>query len=232
MSRFTVHRGEQQDDAWRRLRLGCATGSGFADVLAKGKNNEEALGRRNYRVRLAVELLTGTPEAPGYMSAAMRAGVEREPEARARFEAESGIIVDTVSFLRLNHMPVGCSPDSLIDLSETASGVTVGSGLEVKCPTKAVHWEYLQSSAPPTEYVPQIQGCMLVTGTPDWHFVSFNPDFPPELQYHHILVRRDDVFIKRLEDELWRFTSDVKRTVREMEQMIADRRAAGMQQAA
>ena len=55
MTRIIIHRGSQQDDEWRRLRLGCATGSGFADVLSKPRTgNGESTGRRNYRVRLAL----------------------------------------------------------------------------------------------------------------------------------------------------------------------------------
>ena len=214
--RITIHRGGQQDDAWRHLRLGCATGSGFADVLAKPTSGKgESTSRRNYRVRLALEILTGQPEENTFTSKAIQTGIEREPIARARFEEETGHLVEEVSFIKLNHMMVGCSPDGLIDDDD---------GLEIKCPSKAVHLQYLTSSEPPAEYVPQIQGCLLVSGRKRWHFVSFNPDFPPELQMHHIVVARDDLYIKRLEDELWRFQADVLRTVRELEQMIEQRR--------
>ena len=217
MSRITIHRGSQQDDEWRRLRLGCATGSGFADILSKPRTgSSESTGRRNYRVRLALELLTGKPEENSFTTKAIQTGIEREPIARARFEEETGHLVEEVSFIKLNHMPVGCSPDGLIDDD---------AGLEIKCPSKAVHLEYLSlTDQPPAEYVAQVQGCMFVTGRKRWHFVSFNPDFPPELQFHHIVVQRDDLHIKRLEDELWRFTADVKATVRELEQLIEQRR--------
>ncbi len=217
MTRITIHRGGQQDDEWRRLRLGCATGSGFADVLSKPRaGSAESTGRRNYRVRLALELLTGQPEENNLTTRAIQTGIEREPIARARFEEETGHLVEEVSFIKLNHMPVGCSPDGLIDDD---------AGLEIKCPSKAVHLEYLSLvNQPPAEYQAQVQGCMFVTGRQCWHFVSFNPDFPPELQFHHIVVQRDDLYIKRLEDELWRFTADVKATVRELYQLIEQRR--------
>lgn len=217
MSRITIHRGGQQDDEWRRLRLGCATGSGFADVLSKGKDGKsESAGRRNYRVRLALELLTGQPEENSFSSRDIRLGIEREPIARARFEEETGYLVEEVSFIKLNHMPVGCSPDGLIDDD---------AGLEIKCPNKATHLEYLAlTDKPPAEYQAQVQGCMFVTGRQRWHFVSFHPEFPPELQMHHIVVERDDVFIRRLEDELWKFTAEVKATVRDIEQLIEQRR--------
>ena len=208
---------EQQSDAWRRLRLGCATGSGFADVLSKSRDGKtESTSRRNYRVRLALELLTGQPEENSFSSRDIRLGIEREPIARARFEEETGYLVEEVSFIKLNHMPVGCSPDGLIDDD---------AGLEIKCPNKATHLEYLAlTDRPPAEYQAQVQGCMFVTGRSRWHFVSFHPEFPPELQMHHIVVQRDELYIKRLEDELWRFAADVKATVREIEQLIEQRR--------
>lgn len=217
MSRITIHRGGQQDEAWRRLRLGCATGSGFADVLSKPTSGKgESTGRRNYRVRLALELLTGQPEENTFTSRAIQTGIEREPIARARFEEETGLLVEEVSFIKLNHMMVGCSPDGLIDGDE---------GLEIKCPTKAIHLEYLRLvDQPPAEYLAQVQGCMLVSGRKRWRFASFNPDFPLELQLHHFVVERDDIYIRKLEDELWKFTSEVKATVRELEQMVEQRR--------
>ena len=217
MSRITIHRGGQQDAEWRRLRLGCATGSGFADVLAKPTSGKgESTSRRNYRVRLALELLTGQPEENTFTTRAIQTGIEREPIARARFEEETGHLVEEVSFIKLNHMMAGCSPDGLIDDDV---------GLEIKCPSKAVHLSYLSlTDQPPAEYLAQVQGCLFVTGRKRWKFVSFNPDFPPELQLHHFTVERDDLYIKRLEDELWQFTADVRATVRELEQMAEQRR--------
>ena len=217
MTRITIHRGGQQDDAWRHLRLGCATGSGFADVLAKPTSGKgESTSRRNYRVRLALEILTGQPEENTFTSKAIQTGIEREPIARARFEEETGHLVEEVSFIKLNHMMAGCSPDGLIDDD---------AGLEIKCPSKAIHLSYLSLvDQPPDEYLAQVQGCMFITGRKRWHFVSFNPDFPPELQLHHFVVARDDLYIKRLEDELWRLQADVLRTVRELEQMAEQRR--------
>lgn len=217
MTRITIHRGGQQDSEWRRLRLGCATGSGFADVLSKSRDGKtESTGRCNYRVRLALELLTGQPEENAFTTQAIRTGIEREPIARARFEEETGHLVEEVSFIKLNHMPVGCSPDGLIDDD---------AGLEIKCPSKAVHLEYLKlTDQPPAEYMAQVMGCLWVTGRKRWHFVSYQPEYPVELQFHHIVVQRDDIYIRKLEDELWKFTSEVKATVRELEQMVEQRR--------
>lgn len=213
----TIIKGAQQNEEWRKLRLGCATGSGFADVLAEGKGKAEAVTRRNYRVRLALEIITGVPEENGFTSQAIKTGIEREPIARARFEEASGLLVEEVSFVKLDNRPVGCSPDGLIGDD---------GGLEVKCCTKAVHLDYLGlTDKPPSEYIAQVQGCMLVTGRSHWWFAAFNPDFPPELQLHYFRVERDDLYIKRLDDALWRFAYDVQQTVKEINDMVMERRA-------
>jgi len=215
----TIIKGGQQNEEWRKLRLGCATGSGFAHVLAKGKGNDEATTRRNYRTRLALEILTGVPEHDDLTyKKDIALGIEREPLARQRFEEETGHLVEEVAFVKLDAMPVGCSPDGLIGDD---------AGFEVKCPSKAVHFEYLSlTNTPPSVYVAQVQGCMMVTGRSHWYFASFNPEFPPELQLHWFRVERDDLYIKRLTDELWKFNFEVKELVKEMQRMIAERKAA------
>ena len=217
----TIIHGGQQDEAWRALRLGCATGSGFGAVMAKGVGGSEATTRRAYRIRLALEILTGVPEGSNFTSRDIQTGIEREPLARAAFEMDSGMLVQEVSFVKLDGQTVGCSPDGLIDAD---------SGLEVKCPNKANHFEYLSLIKPPPVYVPQVQGCMYVTGRSSWHFASWNPDFPPELQLHWFRVERDEAYIARLEEELFKFNFEVKKTVDEMRRLIEKRKAAGVEQ--
>jgi hypothetical protein len=215
----TIIKGGQQDEAWRNLRLGCATASGFSNVLAKGKGSEESVTRRNYLIRLALEILTGVLEHDDLSwNKNIALGIEREPLGRQAFEEATGHLIEEVSFIKLDAMPVGCSPDGLIGDN---------AGFELKSPSKAVHFEYLSlTTAPPAVYQAQVQGCMYVTGRSHWYFATFNPEFPPELQLHWIRVERDDLYIKRLEDELWKFNFEVKEAVKRMRQMIADRKAA------
>lgn len=215
----TIIKGGQQDEAWRKLRLGCATGSGFAHVLAQGKGRDEAATRRNYRVRLALEILTGVPEHDDLTyKKDIALGIEREPAGRLAFEAATGHLVEEVAFVKLDSMPIGCSPDGLIGDD---------SGFEVKCPSKAVHYEYLNlTDTPPSVYVAQVQGCMYVTGRSHWWFATYNPDYPPELQLHYFRVERDDIYIKRLTDALITFNFEVKQTVADMQRLIEQRKAA------
>ncbi|MBF9655999.1 YqaJ viral recombinase family protein, partial [Streptococcus pseudopneumoniae] len=69
---------------WHAARLGCATASRIADVIAKTKTGESA-SRKNYAAELLVERLTGT-QAERFSNAAMQWGTDTEPHARAAYE--------------------------------------------------------------------------------------------------------------------------------------------------
>jgi hypothetical protein len=216
----TILRGEQRSDEWFAQRLGCATGSGFAAVLSKpkkGSDTAESTGRRNYRISRALEIVTGVPEVVDLSySRDVQNGVERESAARLAFEQDSGLLVEEVSFVRLNAQRVGCSPDGLI--GENA-------GLEIKCPNKATHFEYLSlEDDAPAEYRAQVQGCMYVTGRSHWYFASYHPEYPPELQLHWTCVERDQKYIAELEAALAKFSVDVADTVNTLNRMAIERR--------
>ncbi len=191
---------EQRSEAWFAARLGKATASNFADVLAKLKNGGEAAGRRNYRARLVVERLTGKP-LESFSNAAMQQGVEREPLARLAYEAETGNVVEEVGFIQHPTLQAGASPDGLIN--------AVGA-LEIKCPTLATHLDYLKLEAEPPEYTAQIQGQLWICER-DWcDFVSFNPDFPDHLQLIVRRIKRDESYIAKLKSEIEHFLDEVE----------------------
>ena len=203
----------QGTDEWKQLRLGRATGSNFDACLAKGKSNAEAVTRRNYRIRLALERLTGKVMESGYKSAAMTTGTEREPYARMAYEAHTGYIVDEVPFIQHPYLMAGVSPDGLVN----------DDGLvEFKSPSPAVHWDYLQlTDEPPAEYWAQVIGQLWITGRKWVDFASFNPDFPEELQLHVVRIHRDESVIREFEQGIEKFLFDVNTTHKQMMERIA-----------
>ena len=91
---------EQRTPEWFAARAGRLTGSVAADMLAKLKSGGEPAARRDLKLQLAVETLTGTPmEASGFVSPAMQRGIDAEPLARGRYEAETGNLVRTTGFV-------------------------------------------------------------------------------------------------------------------------------------
>lgn len=189
----------QGSEEWLASRSGIATASCFADVMAVIKSGEAA-SRRNYRAKLVVERLTGKP-VKGFVTKAMEQGTEREPLARVAYEAETGNSVSEVGLCRHDTLECGASPDGLIGDK---------GGLEIKCPELATHLEYLRLKTVPVEYFWQVQGGLWITGREWWDFVSFNPDFPENLQLAVRRVQRDEDAIKRLSAEVARFMDEVR----------------------
>lgn len=193
---------EQRSDAWRTARAGIATASRAADILAKLKSGGEAAGRRNYRVQLAVERLTGLPMESGYVNASMQRGIELEPAALARYEAESGAIVRRTGFCVHDELPIGCSLDGDI---EEMFGI-----VECKAPDSATHVSYLKAARVPSEYVPQITHQLWITGARFADFVSYDDRLPSGLDYFCVRVQRSELDIAGYAKEVEKFLAEVE----------------------
>lgn len=189
----------QGSEEWKRERAGKATASCFDAVMARVKVGE-ASTRRKYRIQLVTERLTGIP-VEGYQNAAMRWGIETEPEARMTYEQVRGVVVEEVGFIDHPTIPMcGASPDGLVG----------DDGLvEIKCPESTTHLTWLEAGSVPAEHVDQIQGQMAVTGRQWCDFVSYDPRFPENLRLFIVRVPRDDAAIAALEAGIREFLAGV-----------------------
>lgn len=194
----------QGSDQWLADRAGRATGSRAKDILAKIKTGEAA-ARRNYRVQLATERLTGKPQESGFVSKEMQWGTDQEPFARMAYESATGNLVTEHGFMYLSDLMAGCSVDGLIE-----EGSRIGV-FEAKCPISATHVEYLVAGTLPSEYKPQILHNVYVTGADFADFVSFDPRMPEKLQLFKVRWERKESEIKEYEAELLDFLSGVDR---------------------
>jgi putative phage-type endonuclease len=174
----------QGSPEWLQARVGRLTASAVADIYGTRKDGKETAARRDLRVRLALERITGRSQESGYVNADMQRGTELEPLARAAYEMNTGRSVTETGFIYLSDPPVGCSPDGLVG----------DDGLvEIKCPRAATHIETLERGTAPDDYVPQMLHQLWITGR-DWvDFVSFCPDMPEELQVAIIRVEANDL---------------------------------------
>ncbi len=193
----------QGTEEWLSARLGIPTASCFQDILAQPKDKaaKESAGRRNYRLKLVLERLTGKV-AEGYTNGAMQQGNEREAMGRSLFETRGKCFVEQIGFCRHDVFEAGASPDGLIDDD---------AGFELKCPEPAAHLDYLHlgQGEVPFKYKAQVQGNMWITGRQRWAFCSYNPDFPEHLQLVERWIGRDDVYIKQLEFQVLMFLSEI-----------------------
>lgn len=183
---------DQRTEEWRQDRAGKFTGSRFVDVLARSKTDasKKLKAWHDCVWQVVVERMTGQPMEE-INAFALQWGKDVEPYARQAYELETGLIVSEVGFI--DH-PVyafaGCSPDGLIG----ADG-----GLEMKCPkNSAIHLQRFISGME-DEHIPQVQGCMWVTGRKWWDFVSYDPRMPEKYRIFRHRYERDDEIIAKIE---------------------------------
>ena len=209
MSRYILSEHEQGSDPWKLDRAGKATGSRASDILAKIKTGEAA-ARRDYRVQLVTERLTGAPVENGFVSKDMEWGTAQEPFARMAYEAATGILVKEAGFAYLPDIQSGCSVDGFIE-EEGREGV-----LEIKCPKSATHISYVLGNRVPPAYLPQITHNLWITGAMFADFVSFDPRLPEHLQMFRKRIEWTDVDIESHEKEVLKFLSEVDDLVQKL----------------
>ena len=198
---------EQRSEEWFQARLGKVTASRVADVLAKIKSGESA-SRRNYKIQLVSERLTGERQE-SYINQAMQDGIDREQFARERYVQQYGE-VEEVGFVKHPTLEAGASPDGMVG----DDGI-----LEIKCPMGSTHTETLMTQDVPSRYIPQIQFQLLVTGRKWCDFVSYNPMFPEHLQVFVKRVEADTVYQKELELEVKQFLSEVDNVINKLKEI-------------
>lgn len=216
--RYLIDACEQGTPEWRQVRAGRVTGSKADCVDAKSRDGKsEGTTRRDYRVQIALERLTGQPAEDGYMSREMQDGKDREPAARTAYEIETGNMLKTIGFAYWPDLPIGCSPDALVEDAEDGFGL-----VSIKCPKAATHWEYRQAMRLPPAYAPQSAHESLVVDDANFvDFVSFHPAFPEKLQLMRVRVYRAELDIPKHEAAVMRFLGEVDATETLMRRMAA-----------
>lgn len=197
---FTVLNCEQRSEAWFAARLGRLTGSCANDMLTTIKSGESA-ARRNLKVRLTLERITGKSQENDFQSVDMLNGIQREPDAFAYYEAVSGLLLDRVGFLAHDTLMAGCSPDGVV-------GDFVGL-VSIKCPKPANHLDFLETGAIPLEYQRQNLHELFISGAAWIDFVSYQPSFPEPLRAKLVRVEARTLDLVGYESAVRAFLSEV-----------------------
>ena len=195
----------QGSPEWHAARLGIPTASNFGKIVtpacAASKSAE------GYMHQLVAERLIGHPcgeiDTPW-----MQRGQITEAEAVAYYELQRGVDTQAVGFVTTDDGSAGCSPDRLI---------RDDGGLEIKCPSAAVHVGYLLEREP-RKYWPQIQGALWITGRRWWDFLSYCPELPPAL----IRFERNEQFIASLASAVETFNEHLDAAHRRLAEMIGE----------
>jgi predicted phage-related endonuclease len=199
---------EQRQPEWYAARVGKLTGSAAGDMLARIKTGEAA-ARRDLRTRLVCERLTGQSQEDGFVSPAMQWGIEKEADAFAAYEAQTGTLVNRVGFLAHDTLPAGCSPDGEV------GGYT--GIIELKAPKSATHLKYIRAGTVPSDYLPQITHNLWITGAQWCDFASFDDRFPPALHLFRVRVERNQADIDAYELMARAFLNEVEAELAELD---------------
>lgn len=206
----------QGSPEWHEARLGKATASRVADIIARTKTGYGA-SRANYMAELICERLTGQP-ADRFTNAAMQWGTDHEAEACAAYAWDTDAELSECGFF--DHPTIamsGASPDRLVG--------SVGL-LEVKCPNSATHMDTLLGGSVPAKYATQMQWQMACTGRAWCDFVSYDPRFSGGLRIFRRRIGRDEAAIAELEREVAAFLDEIAAKVAQL-QSLSQGRAAG-----
>ena len=202
---------EQRSDSWFAERLGKATASRIADVVARTKTGWGA-SRANYMAELVAERLTGV-KAAGFTNAAIQHGIDTEPKARMAYEFMFDVDVEQVGFI----------PHPYIEMSGASPDGRVGKPglIEIKCPNTATHIDTLLGKAIDKKYIIQVQWQMACEEREYCDFVSYDPRLPETMAFFCKRIERDDDHIKMLERDVSDFLAEVSEKVEALEAKYA-----------
>ena len=148
-------------------------------------------------------------------NAAMARGNALEDEARAAFEAETGLVV----------FPMVCVSKDYPWMIASMDGMTIEKdvAVEIKCPGWKTHQKTVKEGVP-EYYIPQLQHQMAITGLQVIYYFSYyrlNDLFQPETLL--IKIARDDAYIAKLierEKQFMKLLDDGWRTIKYYEDTL------------
>ena len=187
------HDVDQGSTEWLKLRIGIPTASNFHKIVTPtGKLSKQS---RHYAFFLVAEkLLNQSLESLQGLEWIER-GKELEPAAVKMFEFERDVETRPCGFITTDDMRMGCSPDRLVGTN---------GALELKCPAPQTHVAYMLDGFG-DDYVPQVQGQLLIGEFAYVDRYSYHPELPPVLVRTH----RDEAFISTLSGALEQFCGEL-----------------------
>lgn len=200
------HDVAQRSPEWHALRRGRPTASEFRSIFTSQGKPASSTVQSTYLHRLIAERLVDELPEP-FESDWMRRGRELEPEAIRAYELARDLEVTPVGFVEVPGLG-GCSPDGLVGTD---------GGVELKVPAPHTHVATLLAGKVPPDYVPQVQGAMLLTGRAWWDFVSYSPDLPPVI----VRVERDEDYIAGLREALEKFNAKLEAALAKLAELGA-----------
>lgn len=187
---------------WADLRLGIPCSSQFDRIITpSGKPSKAA---EKYMFELLAERILLEPTT-GYTSHWMDRGSELEAKAVAYFEFTTETKTFKIGFVTNDARTVGASPDR---------GVGERALVEIKVPTPGNHVAYLlERGSAYDDHRVQAQGQLWICERDTNFLMSFCPGMPNALYR----VERDEPFIKKMAEEVMKFSDELEELSIQME---------------
>lgn len=204
---YTIIEARQRSPEWYAARAGRLTGSSAAAMLKTRKDKAEAEPRKDLRLRLVCERLTGrAADDDAFITRELQRGIALEGDAAAQYEAATGQLCRWSGFLSHDELMVGCSLDGHV--GDPLIGI-----IEIKCPKSTTHLGYLHAGGVPDDYLPQATHNLWVSGAAWCDFVSFDDRFPEPLQLFIARITRDQVDLEGYATKVRTFLDEVSRDI-------------------
>lgn len=192
-----LHDCDQNSEEWLALRSGLPTASEFFRIVTPtGKLSKSADG---YAHKLIAEELLKEPVVDLSNLQWIERGKMLEPEAAELYEFETKDKTKPIGFITNDVGTLGCSPDRL---------ALSGGIVEIKCPAPQTHIGYMLNGFD-TDYKPQVQGQLYITGLSWCDWFSYHPELPGV----RMRVERDEAYIAILDKSLADFI-ELKKNLR------------------
>jgi putative phage-type endonuclease len=193
---------EQGSPEWLQARAGLVTGSCADLVMSKDlPSGGETAGKKDYRLQLAIERMTGQPELDDFKNKHTIRGHYMEPLARMAVEQKHDYLFLETGFLRHKTLMAGVSLDG-----HTPDFNVM---LELKCPKSTTHMGYLQAGKLPAGYRWQVIHGMYVSGAKLCIFGSYDNRMPEGLDLFTVEVKAQDLPLEEYGKALDTFLASV-----------------------
>jgi predicted phage-related endonuclease len=165
--------------AWLAHRAGKLTASRMADAMDFRKDGKPGAARVKLMHELLAERMTGD-SVRHFVTDAMAWGLEKEAEAKAEYEAATGVLLGEAGFYDHPRIDMfGATPDALIGRDGLA---------EFKAPTSTTYVEWRMAGVVPEQHKPQMTAQLVCAGREWCEFVAYDPRVRDPR--HRLFIRR------------------------------------------
>jgi len=167
-----IHDVQQRSEAWYKLRSGMPTASEFKGVITSAGKPSKSI--TPYAHRLAAEVMAGDGVDAWGGNADTTRGSWLEDDAADYYSFVRCVPVEACGFITDDEQTMGCSPDMLVG----DDGM-----LEIKCLKAEKHvaaiLHCVANGAPPSDYIQQVQGQMMISGRKWCDMIFYHANLDP-----------------------------------------------------